>query len=175
VATIRFKLENGEVWEVEEQAGKLGDEVAFERQFKMSAAVVGLASQKAQQYGVAAKAAEEAGEEPPDMDPGMFPRTEWIAFFAWRQLRREHPGVIATKFETFVDSVDEMEYFPDEEDEKPAESEDPEEQDDVAVTGEDDESGLDPTEDEPDPAIPDPPPTPPQSFSSTESAGTPSS
>lgn len=157
-------MSNGDEWISEQSAGGgLADEVAFEREFKMSSAVLAVSGAKAQAHLAAVEEAVKAGEEPPEPDGSVFPRSEWMAFFAWRQLRRAHPGLLPAKFAVFVEEVAEMEYLADEDEEEndaedAADETDPMVLEAVALNG----SGLDPT-------APDRPPSPPQSSFSTAS------
>jgi hypothetical protein len=171
---LRFTMLNGDEWISEgSTGGGLSDEVAFEREFKISSAVISIAAGKAVEHLAAVAAAVEAGEEPPEPDGSVFPRSEWMAFFAWRQLRRANPGRLPARFATFVEEVDEMEYLPGDDAAAPADDTDDEgdEADDVdplvveavALNG----SGLDPT-------APDPRPSPPLSSFSMASATPPS-
>jgi hypothetical protein len=139
MATYRFVLTSGTVLETEAGQQSLIDEVAFERYFKCSSAVMAVAQQKASDWADEAKAAREAGEDPPEMPAEALPRTEWVTFFAWRRLRREQPTVTPAKFDVFIESVETLEFIPD-----------PEEEEGDAGDGEqatavDEGSGLDPT------------------------------
>lgn len=140
-ARLRFLMLDGGEWFTEQSAHGLADEVAFEREFKCSAAVLSVASAKAQVWMAEVKVAEAKGEEPPEPDPSVFPRSEWLAFFAWRSLRRAHPGIFPARFGDFVESVDQMEFLPEEEATAPVELH---EEETAAVLS--NGSGLDPTD-----------------------------
>lgn len=110
---MKFTMTNGDVWEAEQSSGGLSDEISFEREFKVSSAVLAITAGKAQAHLAAVEEAVKAGEEPPEPDPGIFPRSEHMAFFGWRQLRREHPGLLPARFSAFVDEVESMDYVAD--------------------------------------------------------------
>jgi hypothetical protein len=148
-----FRMLDGSEWTSEIGGSRpLADEIAFERQFKCSVAKVAAVGAKATAYMAEVETAVKAGQAPPEPPDDVLPRTEWLAFFAWRDLRRRHPEVIAATFDGFVDSVDEMGYQEDEEEEDTPDNV-------VRLEG----SGLDPT-------VPAPPRTPPPSSSSPASA-----
>jgi hypothetical protein len=149
-----FRMLDGSEWTSDIGAAQtLPDQIAFERQFKRSAGVMAATATRAQQYMAEVEAAVREGREPPDQPDDVLPRVEWLAFFAWRDLRRHHPEVIAAKFDDFVEQVEDMDYQEDEEDEDDA-------PDNVVLL---EGSGLDPS-------VPAPLPTPPPSFSSPASA-----
>jgi hypothetical protein len=165
---LKFTMTNGDTWETDQFAGRgLADEVAFEQQFRTSAAVLAIAAGKAAAHLAAVEKAAGSGDEPPEPDGSVFPRSEWMAFFAWRQLRRAHPGLLPARFDAFVDDVAEMEYLPGDDATAAVEETDDERDalagEAVALNG----SGLDPTD-------PDQRPSPPLSSFSMASATPPS-
>lgn len=158
MARFVWRMIDGSEWTTDPAATRsLSDEVAFERYFGKSSAVVSITGARAQEFMAQAEVAVAAGQSAPTPPDDILPRTEWLAFFAWRQLKRAHPaGVIPATFDEFIDAVEDMDY---QEDDNAAEESD---QPSNVVTLE--ASGLDPT-------APAAPPTPPPVSSWPASVG----
>lgn len=97
---LTIKMSTGTTYDFDGKWGTVSDGVAFERRFNVNASIM------AQMMG-------ENGKKSPDF------REEWMAFLAWRCLRRHDPSV--AEFDEFIDDMEQL-IFGGEEAENPTET-----------------------------------------------------